>query len=284
MERPTILRVTKVGRPWCSRGSRRRLPALERPSACHSVRVATRSGRSRRRISPSASIPPETNKAFAQSLGVDFPILSDPSKTAAEASRCRGRGSTVRVAMDLLHRHRRTHRLHRQAGQPRIPRQGRCREARRARRRPSSSDRPSLTRPRQRADYRSQSFSRENESTLSSCGPISSRSESAHFANGARLGGYEILSMLGAGGMGEVYRARDEKLGRDVAINVAGNGGRLRSAAADFLGFRIPSHSSSRRSTSSARRLPCTARPIAPRPRATAPTRRRSRQSVLWFR
>ena len=29
--------------------------------------------------------PPETNKAFAQSLGVDFPILSDPSKTAAEA-------------------------------------------------------------------------------------------------------------------------------------------------------------------------------------------------------
>ena len=30
--------------------------------------------------------PPETNKAFAQSLGVDFPILSDPSKKAAEAS------------------------------------------------------------------------------------------------------------------------------------------------------------------------------------------------------
>lgn len=28
---------------------------------------------------------PETNKAFAQSLGVDFPILSDPSKTAAQA-------------------------------------------------------------------------------------------------------------------------------------------------------------------------------------------------------
>jgi serine/threonine-protein kinase len=37
---------------------------------------------------------------------------------------------------------------------------------------------------------------------------------------GARLGPYEILSPLGAGGMGEVYRARDTKLNRDVAIKV----------------------------------------------------------------
>ena len=37
---------------------------------------------------------------------------------------------------------------------------------------------------------------------------------------GARLGPYEILSPLGAGGMGEVYRAKDTKLGRDVAIKV----------------------------------------------------------------
>ncbi len=39
-------------------------------------------------------------------------------------------------------------------------------------------------------------------------------------APGARLGPYEIIAAIGAGGMGEVYRARDARLGRDVAIKV----------------------------------------------------------------
>src|SRR5687768_16800073 len=37
---------------------------------------------------------------------------------------------------------------------------------------------------------------------------------------GRRLGVYEIRERIGAGGMGEVYRAHDTKLGRDVAIKV----------------------------------------------------------------
>ena len=41
-----------------------------------------------------------------------------------------------------------------------------------------------------------------------------------HLAAGTSLGPYEIIGPIGAGGMGEVYRARDTKLNRDVAIKV----------------------------------------------------------------
>ena len=39
-------------------------------------------------------------------------------------------------------------------------------------------------------------------------------------ATGSRIGPYEIIGAIGAGGMGEVFRARDTKLNREVAIKV----------------------------------------------------------------
>ncbi len=65
---------------------------------------------------------------------------------------------------------------------------------------------------------------------------------------GTRLGPYEILSPLGAGGMGEVYRARDLRLGREVALKVlpadvasdAGQLARLEREARTVAGLNHP--------------------------------------------
>ena len=67
---------------------------------------------------------------------------------------------------------------------------------------------------------------------------------------GASLGGYQLQALLGAGGMGEVYRARDAKLGRDVAIKILpgcvheppGSARALRARGADARGAEPPQH------------------------------------------
>ena len=52
---------------------------------------------------------------------------------------------------------------------------------------------------------------------------------------GSRLGHYDVTALIGEGGMGEVYRARDTKLDRDVALKV------LRAPAASGLGIAFVS-------------------------------------------
>ena len=56
--------------------------------------------------------------------------------------------------------------------------------------------------------------------------PYKNAKDTAHvgLAPGARLGRYTIVDQLGAGGMGVVYRARDEKLEREVAIKIVSKG------------------------------------------------------------
>jgi serine/threonine protein kinase/Tol biopolymer transport system component len=60
------------------------------------------------------------------------------------------------------------------------------------------------------------------------------------FSAGARLGAYEILGPLGAGGMGEVWQARDTRLGRDVALKVLPDG--LAQNADRLARFRREAH------------------------------------------
>jgi len=54
---------------------------------------------------------------------------------------------------------------------------------------------------------------------------------------GTRLGPYEILAPLGAGGLGEVYRAKDTKLKREVAVKVLPEAFARMPVAGGVLGF-----------------------------------------------
>ena len=57
---------------------------------------------------------------------------------------------------------------------------------------------------------------------------------------GTRLGPYEVISALGAGGMGEVYKARDTRLDRTVAIKVLPAAGHTTPRPARFERKRGP--------------------------------------------
>src|SRR2546428_206376 len=73
--------------------------------------------------------------------------------------------------------------------------------------------------------------------------PVLAKDESPALSSGTQFGRYDILCPLGAGGIGEVYRARDNRLGRDLAIKILSH--KLSASKKDFERFEREARSAS---------------------------------------